>query len=165
MRLRTQIHAHDIVSLGGWLFADLLLALTMLFFISGVVVTAPVKPTPTPSPISQPRLELNHRRIVISIDPGGILADNPTAIGSVEQQIRAQAVLHNRSAGLVIAYGGAPTVGLINTAFTIANKIYAILKELGRQRYVFERASYYDPLYLLGGAQARVTLDIYLFAR
>ncbi len=56
MRLRSQSRTRDIVSLGGWLFADLLLALTMLFFISGVVVSAPVKLAPTPTPTSPPRL-------------------------------------------------------------------------------------------------------------
>lgn len=165
MRLRSQSRTRDIVSLGGWLFADLLLALTMLFFISGVVVSAPVKLATTPTPTSPPRLQLNHLRINIVIDPGGILQNNRAAIKSVEQQLRARSELRNRKAGLVIAYGGAPYVSQVNTALTIADKMYSILKDLGKQGYVFGRAVYYDPLYVLDGSQSLVVLDIYLFAQ
>ncbi|HLX41160.1 MAG TPA: hypothetical protein VKR42_11550 [Ktedonobacteraceae bacterium] len=165
MHRRSQSRTRDIVSLGGWLFADLLLALTMLFFISGVVVSTPVKVAPTPTPISQPRLELHHLRINITIDPYGILQNNAAAIKNVEQQLQARTELHHHNAGLVIAYGGAPYVGQVSTALAIADKMYAILKDLGRQRYVFGRAVYYDPLYELGGSQSIVILDIYLFAQ
>ena len=165
MRRRSQSRTRDIVSLGGWLFADLLLALTMLFFISGVVVSAPVKPAPTPTPTSPPRLLLNHLRITLTIDPFGVLQNNPAAIKSVEQQLRARSELHHRNAGLVIAYGGAPYVGQVNMALSIAQNMYGIMRDLGRQGYVFGRAVYYDPLYELGGSQSLVILDIYLFTQ
>ncbi len=87
----------DLVSLSGWLFADLMLALAMLFFATSVITKPTPLPTPTPKPIL-PRLELHHNRIVISIDPNGILNGSPEAIKSVETQVRGQRVLHNRSA-------------------------------------------------------------------
>lgn len=167
MRLRSQTHSRDIVSLAGWLFADLLLALTMLFLISGVTVTpiAKAKVAPTPTPPVLPRLELRHLRITLNIDANGILQRDTRASDSVEQQLRAQSVLNNRSAGLVIAYGGAPDSGQINTALSIASNVYTILQALGKQGYIFSRSSYYDPLFLLGGSESQVTLDIYLFAQ
>jgi hypothetical protein len=84
---------------------------------------------------------------------------------SQKHQMRRQAFLRGRSVGFVIVYGGALDVGQIATALTLAQKIYGILKTLGREWSVFSRASYYDPLYLLGGDLNIVTLDIYLFAK
>jgi hypothetical protein len=164
--LRSQFHTRDIMSLSGWLFADLLLALAMLFFTTSInVKTVAVTPTPKPKPMPLPRLELKQKRIHLSIDAGGVLQDIPAAINDVKHQMRRQVFLRGRSVGFVIVYGGAADVNTINTALTLAQKIYAILKSLGREWSVFSRASFYDPLYLYGGDLNTVTLDIYLFAK
>lgn len=158
----------DIVSLSGWLFADLLLALTMLLFISSVTVIPPpkiIKPTPTPAPTPLPRLELNRNRITISIDANGILQNAPEAIANVKQQIRAQRSLYKRSIGFVIIYGGAPDVGQVDTALQIASNCYVILRSMRKEGNTFSRASYYDPLYVLGMDINSITIDIYLFSR
>lgn len=161
---RSRPRTRDIMALGGWLFADLLLALAMLFFTTSVnIKPVPTKPTPTPKP--PPRLELNKNRIQLFIDAGGVLQDAPEAVNDFKRQIRGQAVLQRRSVGLVIVYGGASNVNQIDTAITLAQKIYDILRSLGREWSVFSRASYYDPLYELGGDLNTVTLDIFLFAK
>lgn len=157
----------------GWLFADMLLALAMLFLIANTIGSPPKpkpKPTPTPTkvivkptPTPLPRLELKFHEFTINIDPNGLQNNDPQAVASVKQQVRRQGILQGRSVGLVIAYGGAPGDSDIPMALSIASKIYNILKSLGQEGFAFSRASYYNPLYLLGGTNTVVTLDIYLF--
>jgi len=165
----------------GWLFADLLLALAVLFLLTNTnmpprvraTATATATPTPTPrpsptpkpTPVPIPRLELKFHRITLQIDATGLLNNDPQAINNIEQQVRAQGILHGRSVGLVIAYGGAPTSNDIGTADSIASKVYDILRTMGKQKFAFTQASYYNTLYLLGGDVNTVVLDIYLFAK
>ena len=40
----------DMITLGGWLFADLLLGLSLLFLVANTVGSGPPPPTPTPMP-------------------------------------------------------------------------------------------------------------------
>jgi hypothetical protein len=157
----------------GWLFADLLLALAMLFLAANTFAIKPLppKPTPTPTqvlatptPIPLPRLELKFHEFSLNVDPNGLLNNDPAAIASVKQQVKAQAILNGRSVGLVIAYGGAPGDNDIGTAQAVAGKVYDVLKILGKERFAFGRASYYSTLYLLGGKSTIVVLDVYLFA-
>lgn len=156
----------------GWLFADLLLALAMLFLVANTislpkpprVTTHTTKAKATSTPLVPLRLEQGYHRFSITIDPNRILNNDTGEINSVIQQVKAQTFLHNRSAGLIIVYGGAPTTNDIGTAMDIANTIYSILINLGKHNATFARVSKYDPLYLLGGDPTIVKLDIFLFA-
>lgn len=175
-RFRNRSRGASAISV-GWLFADLLLALAMLFLIANTVTSAAkpkVIPTPTPTkvvlrvtpkPTPLPRLELNFHEIAINVDPTGLLNNSQDAVNSVKSQIRSQSILKGRSVGLVIAYGGAPGDGDISNAQAIAGKVYDILKSLGHEKFAFTRASYYSELYDLGGTPTVVKLDIYLFAQ
>lgn len=154
-------------SLAGWLFADLLLALTTIFIVAsavGVYVPPQPKSKPTPTPRVLPRLELKFHRFTINVDPGGLLNGDQNAVDSVKQQVRAQSFLKGRSAGLVIVYGGAPSDSDISTALNIASKIYDIILALGKQGFAFSRASRYDPLYVFGNGLSIVTVDVFLFS-
>src|SRR5947209_782920 len=130
----------DTVLLSGWLFADLLLALVVIFLAANTVgvkpqpiptptptptPTATATPTPTPTPTAitptpLPRLELSKNRVIVSIDANGLLNNTPGAINDLKQKIRAQALLRGRTAGLVIAYGGASDVTQVSRAQAIA---------------------------------------------
>jgi hypothetical protein len=100
----------------GWLFADLLLVLAMLFLIANTIsqpkppvahaAKAKAKPTATVAP---PRLEQTYHRFSITVDPNRLLNNNANAKNAVIRQVQAQTFLHNRNAGLVIVYDGAPT--------------------------------------------------------
>lgn len=159
----------------GWLFADLLLALAMIFLLANTVGSSnkpKLKPTPTPTrvlptptPTPLPRLELKFHEFTINVDPNGLLNNSQSATVSVEQQVKAQAILRGRNVGLVIAYGGAPGDSQIGQAQAIAGKVYGILKFLGKQGFAFTRSSYYNTLYDLGGSPNIVTIDVYLFAQ
>jgi hypothetical protein len=163
----TSGRSRDLLSLGGWLFADLLLALAMLFFTTSIIVQPahPVHIKPTPTPKVQPPLELIGHRIMVTIDAAGILNNSSAAIQSVEREIRGMPILRHRSAGLVVAYGGSPTVYQINTAVEIADKIYTILGMLGKTDFVFTHSKFYDSLFRLGMDENTVILDIFLFSR
>jgi hypothetical protein len=163
----------DMTILGGWLFADLLLALMVIFMAAQPPIPKPIPPTPTPTftpaatptPTQEPRLDFNFQRITLSgVDYNGILNNTPSAVNSMEQAINNHAVLNNRSVGLVIVYDGAPSDPDIQEAQTIGQAVIdKVLKVMGRQGPLFQRASYYNPIYLLGADHGTVVLDIYLF--
>lgn len=165
----------DTVLLSGWLFADLLLGLTIIFLAANTVGVKPVPiptpqptiarvPTSTPAPQPLPRLELNKHRLHLVIDPAGLLHDSSGAQQALEQEVRAQSFLRNRAVGLVVAYGNAPDPLQITTAQTIAQKVMNVLRILGHQGFAFTRASYYDPLYSLYSDLNFTEIDLYLFA-
>jgi hypothetical protein len=158
----------------GWLFADLLLALAMIFLIANTTNSAPkivAKATPTPIPTATlsptptpiPRLETSYQPFVILIDSEGLLNGDQNAINQVKQQIRAQHFLQGRNAGLVIVYGGAPTTDDIETAKKVASRVYDVMRSLGKEHFAFSRASYYDPLFNLGASTDEITIHVFLF--
>jgi hypothetical protein len=172
------------VLLAGWLFADLFLALAIVFLsssntsgIKALAFTTPTPtptqiitptPTPTPTPVITPtpsplpRLELSKRTIPLDgIDTNGLLNGTQTAIKDLDQRVSSQVFLRGRAVGLVIAYGGAPDDASIVNAQSVARKVIADLHSLAS----FSRASYYDPLYTLGDPATTVVIDVYLFAK
>jgi hypothetical protein len=155
--------SREVLFLGGWLFTDLLLLLTFLFFIGNV----DMKPKPIPPTPTVPHLELMYRRIPLSIDPDGLLRDMPSARESVRQQVKQwqHGFLATRRVGLVITYAGAPDDTQIGLAFAVDQKIDHMLGELGRQGFAFNNTSYYDPLYRLGDNRTVAIIDVYLFAK
>lgn len=160
----------------GWLFADMLLALAMLFLAANTIgIHPPPLPPPatrvpthiaatiTPTPV--PHLEQKFHRFKINVDANGLLNGSQSAGNAVLQQVTAQSFLRGHRAGLAIIYGGAPGDSQIGMAENIANKVYDILHNLGKRNATFTNMSRYDPLYLLGGSSNTVTIDIFLFAQ
>lgn len=159
----------------GWLFADMLLALAMLFLVSNTIGIHPPTPTPTPThvptlgaasptPTPVPHLERETHRFSIKIDATALLSGNQSSYDAVVNQITGQSFLRGRRAGLAIVYGGAPDYTQISSAFDIAKKVYAILHDLGKRNADFTNIASYDPLYILGGDPNTVIIDIFLFA-
>jgi hypothetical protein len=155
----------------GWLFADLLLALAMLFLVANTIPLpalsiAHAQAKSKAKPMTIPHLEQTYHRFSITVDPIRVMNNNDVGErNAIVRQVLAQKFLHNRSAGLVIVYDGAPTINDIANATAIATTIYNILSVLGKQNATFARTSKYDPLYLLGGDPTIVKLDIFLFAQ
>src|SRR5947209_7808383 len=132
----------------GWLFADLLLALAMIFLIANTIEPArPPKPTPTPKPTKvvvkptptvAPRIvESTYCEIILNVDANGLINDSPSAITDAEKQIRSNSFLKGRRAGLAIVYGGTPNENDTDTPQNVARHIYKVLDMLGRQNFVF----------------------------
>lgn len=171
---RRRFQMRDTMLLSGWLFADMLLALFVIFLSANTVGVKPqpiptpvptVIPTPTPTPQPLLRLELDKHHLRLAIDPNGLLSDSPGAQQSLEQEVQAQTFLQNRTVGLVIAYGNAADPSQIRTAQTLAQKVMHVLQVLGNQNFAFTRTSYYDPLYSLYNDPNFTEIDLYLFAQ
>jgi hypothetical protein len=172
--LRRRFHMRDTMLLSGWLFADMLLALFVIFLSANTVGITPqtiptpvptIIPTPTPTPQPSPRLELNKHRLQLAINPNGLLSDSPGAQQTLEQEVRAQTFLQGRTVGLAIAYGNAADPSQIRMAQELARKVIHVLQILGGQNFAFTRASYYDPLYSLYSNPNFTEIDLYLFAQ
>ena len=173
MHQRNPRTIRDMTILGGWLFADLLLAFMVIFLAAQPPFpkVLPKTPTPTPTPVvtptptSEPRLDFNYHHFTMNnVDYNGILNNSSSAVKAVEQFINSQAVLRNRIAGLVIVYDGALSDADIAEAQTIAQAVIdSVLKVMGRQGPLFQRASYYTPIYLFGSDHTTIVIDIYLF--
>lgn len=165
-RVREDLRKSVLVST-GWLFADLLLALAMLFLavntISQPDLPKVMKANPTPVPPQ--RLEQNYHKVMIHIDPNKLSNNDSGEKSSIINQVQGQQFLQGRSAGLIIVYGGAPTINDIDTALNIAQIVYTTLLNFGKKNATFAKVSAYNPLYLLGGDISKVRIDIFLFAK
>lgn len=170
----------------GWLFADLLLALAMVFLASSTFpIKPPVTPTPppptvvvhpTPTPI--PPLDvLNKQTIVVHhVDYVSLTVAHPSpeAIAILAGQIK-EAVnrdhLQKRRAGLAIAYGVAANNNQQNEAVGVADEVYNALSLLAEQKFLFFRdAKHYGSLFTLKltadcNDLSCIKIDVYLFTQ
>lgn len=179
MRRDRHTGSRSLFSIAGWLFSDLLLALAVIFISANTIGAKPikaVKPTPTlpvtvtpqVTPQVTPILELHYSRFILQINnPDKFLQNDNNEIKQFRQQVMGERKLQGRLAGLVVAYGGAPTTDQIPNAILIAKKVIAVLQSLEHDDnyLVFSNTSYYDPLYILGGKATTATIDVYLFAK
>jgi hypothetical protein len=165
----------------GWLFADLLLVLAIIFLISNVPQELEKKqPTPTPShtatptltpvPIDSLVLDKQYTEIPITVDNPVLLSHgDPGAKNSLREKVRIAITklnLQNRRAGLVIAYGGTGgnTDGTsIQQATDVSRNTYDVLQDLGVEKFVFCKSTYYDPVISLKNPANLVVMHIYLF--
>lgn len=109
------------------------------------------------------RLDTNPQRLTLrNVDYNGLLANSQSAINDVENQIRSQ-VPAGSSVGFAIVYDGTTDTNEIGTADSVDVKVYSALRDLGRQGFAFQNASYYDhdPLYTLGPDHTNVFIDVF----
>jgi hypothetical protein len=170
----------------GWLFADLLLALAVLFLAANTIGIQPT-PNPTisppvvsPTPISTPPLDLLNKKTieVHNVDYTPLLTQNPPqyAIKALAMQIQAQVNsdrLQKHRAGLAIAYGIAVNYSPLQSdnAAYIAHAVYLALDYLARQKFLFFRdAKHYSSLFTYATTKtcydlSCVIIDVYLFTQ
>ena len=112
------------------------------------------------------RLDFNYKSFIITVNDVNAFLRGSSQDENIRQQIVNTAILQGKSVGLAIVYGGAPDSGSIPQAQNVSKKIYSILGNLGQNGFhVFDRSSYYVPLYTLGKAQSFVQVDVYFFTR
>jgi hypothetical protein len=165
----------------GWLFADLLLAVAMLFLAANTVsipkppatpvakhpTHVPSKPTQTPTP--NPRvLEHNYCRIPLNIsDLTGFQNSLSSAENQLEPQLNAidqHGFLRGRKVGIAIAYGGAND-GNEGRGVNVANQTYGVLRDLATRNTPFAGTSFYDNLFTRLFSPNTVIIDVYLVVR
>ena len=155
----------------GWLFADLFLALAMAFLVANTVGNVPppsarMAPTPTPTlsptPIPPRALDLKPVSVMLHVNYSALLAKDPQEIANVEQQVRAVSQLNGRSAGLVLAFGGANGTSAA-TGLQLATKVdNDVLRALGAQGFVFQDTVYRE-FFNLALPPSEVQIDVYVF--
>ena len=112
------------------------------------------------------RLEHNFCRLFINDqDPNKFSSDLQFAKSVLEPQINNQKFLQGRQIGIVIAYGGATTINDIGTGVDMATNTYQVLQDMARKGPLFQKASYYEPLFSLNYHSDKVIIDVYLVIR
>ena len=174
MKSRNPRTAQDVTTLAGWLFADLFLALMVIFMAAQSAVpkrlptptptaTAIVLATPTPETLA--KLDPHNSRFTVFVNRAAFLANDQTAVNSVQQQITGQRFLQGRSAGLIIAFGTALSDCTSEGAYTVALKVYSLVRHLGQTNAIFKNTIDFDPLCNLNTDVNQITIDIFLFAQ
>ncbi|MGH2484435.1 MAG: hypothetical protein ACRDHE_00335, partial [Ktedonobacterales bacterium] len=106
----------NIFALAGWLFADLLLVLTLIFLLSSATWIATAQPlvTPTPPPVVC-GLDQQHAQTVIvtSSDPFGLRNQSAHALSAFAGDLQRSGLnLHSgREAGFIEVFGGSGDPG------------------------------------------------------
>ena len=129
-----RLRRRDIALLSGWLFADLLLGMMVLFLASTPGVAKIVPPTPTP--IHLKILSPNPKQYTISTNADNLFStDNATKMQE-EENVRAEIQqrlpnIKNQSAAIVLAFGNAPSNSSSDIALgnNLANTVGELLKE------------------------------------
>ncbi len=170
MKLRTSgeaLRTSSAISAAGWLFADLLLVLAMLFFAANTMGTyPPPSPTPTLVPSKQPVLEHTYCKIILNDgNPDTFRNQLSFAIEILEPQINAVRFLHGRRVGLAIAYGGIDNINNRSLGISLADQTYRVLDVLATRGDVFAVASHFDSLYTELFTSDKVVIDVYLIVR
>ncbi len=164
----------------GWLFADLLLVLAVVFLAANTfapkktqaIATPTTVPThtitPTPTPVG---LLLDKNRVtlvLVNINPDKLSRADQGAVSDLEQKIKGQIMqmgLQNRRAGIAIAYGGANNLSQteVDRASSVAAEVYKVLDMLGQEKFVFCGTVPYDALFTTLHHDDQVVIDIYMF--
>lgn len=166
----------------GWLFADLMLALTVAFLVADTVSTpappSPQKtahskplvhhrPTPAPSPSpSGPALDLGYVTVHLTVDLAGLQAGSAQAEASVRAQITQISGLTGRRAGLVLLFAGdldpdSPTD--YKAAISLDQKMAGVLSGLSINGGLVFQVAVYRNFANYGSEPDTVELNIYLF--
>jgi hypothetical protein len=177
-RRHRKLRGGTLIAIGSSLFADVLLGLGVFLFTANVLTAksapAPITTHPTPHPSVPPTVAVPFRRLdpspyvlTLAVDSTGLLNGDPQATENVKNQVeRNHPDLMNRSAGLIIVYGGAPAQGQIDMAEQVATKVEQILENSGNQgEALFAGALFHEPLYRLGNSRDTVTVEIYLYSQ
>jgi hypothetical protein len=166
----------------GWLFADLMLALTVAFLVADTVSTpAPpslpkathstsvvhhrITPTPSASP-SGPALDLGYVTANLTVDQAGLLAGSAQAEASVRSQMTRISGLTGRRAGLVLLFAGAPDPDSptdYKAAINLDQDMAGVLTSLSIDGGPVFQVAVYRDFANYGSEPDTVELNIYLF--
>lgn len=156
----------DIFSLAGWLFADLLLVLSIVFLVAAqpwrpMPTKASTAATPTPKPLAICGVAKYPQTIYVrSADPSGLLAANGVGIRSFQSTLLHSALQKNRTrvAGLVEVFGG----GTVDNGTQLATSAIQAMRGLTHSGFVFASGTaYFRPLW--NGRLPSDTLEVDVF--
>lgn len=151
----------SIYSLAGWLFADLLLALTIIFLAISApwVIAAPKQPPPPPTICGMDQ-NPTVAKLTVS-DPYGLRARSTGALNGFANEVRHSALSRKSKniAGFVEVFGGSSDVG---DGVTFAGGAIQSLRILAKSRFIFtSQTAFFKPLW--DGTLASNQVVIYVF--
>lgn len=182
-RRRGESDRSSIVSMSGWLFADMLLVLAIVAlgamlaskesvadYVASVSPSASPTPTstspspspspstsPKPKPTAAPGLNKDPSSFTLVFSTSRLLSRDPSTIANVREQIKRKTEgFKNRRAGFVLTFGGDGNSG---TATRVAQIVNAQLVAVRPQ--LFKGAVLRDFINLSGNNQADV--EVYLY--
>lgn len=149
----------------GWLFADMFLAMTMIFLSTSTIGTyTPPQSKATPTP-HQVGLDPHPQDVSMTVDMNALL--NGDADSYVQQQVKAQlaSYLHSHpygKAAVVLTFGGGPQNDIDTQEAQDTN---AILQHMGsQQHYVFNHSDIsYNNFIDLGSDYGAIYIEIFFF--
>lgn len=148
-------------AIAGWLFADLLLAFSIVVL---GTQEAPPRPEPTPTPSLSPTpspsstrqaLERKYTKVELTVNPRAARNGAPSAIRALRRAIARHPRLHGRKAGIVLTFGAQHDGGE-----RFARAINKLLPKVDRKLFGEARTRDFQ---IVGGTGGAVILDIYLF--
>ncbi len=159
----------NMFTLAGWLFADMFLAMTMLFLIASTIGTyTPENPKTTVIPTPK-LIGMDKKPVIVSftVDENDLLSKNPSVVAEVKLQVRNQLKSYleshpNAKAAFVSTFGGGINDGIDTAEAQSAN---AILQQMGRtQHYVFDRGdTVYNNYVDRSAAFGAITIQVFFF--
>lgn len=148
-----------VVAIAGWLFADLLLAFSIV--VLGTQDPPPdSKPTPTPTPSpsfvpTRQALERDWITVELSVSASDAKAEAPSAIEALQHAIRKEPRLVGRKAGIVLTFGAQNDGG---EAF--AHDVNKLLRRVNPNLFADVATRDFQ---LIGAGGGALILQIYLF--
>lgn len=148
-------------AIAGWLFADLLLAFSIVVL---GTQEAPPRPEPTPTPSLTPTpspsrtrqaLERKYTKVELSVDPRAARDGDDSAIRALKRAIARHPKLKGRKAGIVLTFGAQHDGGE-----DFAHDVNKLLPKVDRELFGEARTRDFQ---IVGGTGGAVILDIYLF--
>lgn len=176
MYRRQQPYSNSTIMLAGWLLADLLLALTIIFLASSstdiklttTTTAATITPTPTPTPTALPQIagvDPNPTEISITINSSALLAGDTNETNSIKTQVQQQ--LQNdsqKTAAITLTFGGQKGDPLDQGRGTqISSRINEILNTFAANSFIFSSKTVYRPYISLDQSSEIVDIDIYFY--
>ena len=176
-RARRGDFGHSLFGGTGWLFADLMLALALVFLLATTVGTTPpaAKPPPTPTPTPrvtpsvtptpkksgqpQPALSFKYVTVTLTITPSDVMANNASAVNAIRSTVTTWPGLPGHLAGLVLLYAGDDN-GAYPAWKALDNKMWEILKSVDPSLL---RVAVDRPFVTHGGSSGTFQFDVYLF--
>jgi hypothetical protein len=144
-----------VTAIAGWLFADLLLAFS-------IVVLGTQDPPPRPEPTQTPTptatrqaLERVWVTVELSVDPNAARKGERAAVDALRRAIQSKPQLKGRKAGIVLAFGAQYSGGE-----SFAHSTNKLLPKVDPK--LFKDAATRD-FQLIGASGGALTLQIYLF--
>ncbi|OLT30876.1 hypothetical protein BJF79_37975, partial [Actinomadura sp. CNU-125] len=145
----------SMIALAGWLFADLLLAFSVV--VLGTQEPPPKPPAASPTPTKTPRQALERRyvEIELSVDPDEARTGSAAAVDALRRAVRDEPGLRGRKAGMVLTFGAQHSGGE-----GFARDVNALLPRVDRGLFADVATRDFQ---LLGTGGGALMLNIYLF--